>query len=689
MSYEGGDHAGFGTDGSTINFDDFMTAILSQTKFDLTLDGDTTPGVVQKRSSPKPDGIRLREEEVSRKILGIIDDPGSSSRDLDQSDKPVVRAKYVAGPFIGSAFSSCAAVPADSTDGGASGNGGGDSENGGDGKKKGNDLPPPLESNETNEKDDATESSETGAENVIVPAATKKSSSRPPNRRSERPGGRISSRPAAGGEDGSGGEFSEDDEDSKDFDAKLAEYAAERGIKFVEPTGYETKLAKFTKEKFEKRRNNVANVLQVLFNDASYINYFLKGLLEARQLYVEAGRETENYGSEVTVLQLSRKQERRAKWVLREAVDGAFKQLNKLTFPALAEEEVNEIKALRDGIINSRYSPEMEKLVMKQCSKLITTYRYKVEAFMHTYRSRSFTPESVASLLGFKNIKDLFYREDGTLRTVIDFGCGDGETLILMAEKVRKLAEIKEWLKMVLTHQESGNFDLASKEIVDMATLMITDLADVEGGDYDQVATAPSVDVQIKSNFIGIDQASSFIDRLTENKNLGGRKADICAPWSDFRSDTRIQPGSADICITNLTFDRAHNRDALMENMARATKPGGKILIGLKSTFSSGSDGLSAKAGLALKYNENNDWNVKDRIGLLDKKVIPLAEKFGLMPVAVGRHPCKVISTDCKTSGPGSGPQIYELMVVVFEKPDPAKERKPAGEEDNDYNQVG
>ena len=222
----------------------------------------------------------------------------------------------------------------------------------------------------------------------------------------------------------------------------------------------------------------------------------------------------------------------------------AFRVLDSIQIPFMAGGILGNLRGLKGRIMASGFDEELRKQVKLDIEELLATYRYNIEAHRETYRSRSLTTESVMHLGGFKNMTEVFYKDNGKereLRRHIDFGCGDGEILIQlqsdMVGVIKKEMIYRVLAKLLKKMSEEGELE--------------------SDPDWDEIAknldegTISAVERQyrksqfakvIKEHIIGIDQSSPFIARLI-SKGIGGRHADICMTPRKLTKTTKIGAG--------------------------------------------------------------------------------------------------------------------------------------------------
>jgi len=447
-------------------------------------------------------------------------------------------------------------------------------------------------------------------------------------------------------------------------DPKLAAWARENSVDYIEPSGYESAHSKFVGGKFLRhvtRKSKIEAVKEQLGDDVTSIRFFqlnIKTALQRANRTLCSSDKASPEESDGVPRCSTRKQKRRFSSVLfssYEMLKGAMPQSSR----ALIEEELEEIRGLI-GKLRKTYSRELEGQIVDAASKLEGLLRYKMEAREGTYRSINLTPDSLMQLVDVSGLKELLLADENNLNTICDFGCGDGETLIQLAAQVpvvldlkgEALTDVKIRELSLQTYQTENPTWWQGREIENVVRPQI------QGWKKDVAA-------QVKTKFVGIDQATHFIERLRDRKGVGGIVADLCVPTEKFLEETGISPNSVKIGISSLTIDRARDVEQLLGNISCVMAEDGTLVLLTKSTHSSRTDNAAANGDSfsQIEYSGKNDLKAKNRIQLLDT-LKPLLEKHGLKVVRVGRHHGKVISTDSSANNV----QTYRLLAIVCKK---------------------
>lgn len=443
-------------------------------------------------------------------------------------------------------------------------------------------------------------------------------------------GGAPVAPPSAPGDSGGGGNDNSDPPD--DFaDLRLAEFARTRGLEIIRIDDKEW-LENFAAKKWTpRRRADIDEVKRTLSADDSRIRYCTTLLAEAKEAY---GINVAEF--EAKIMQI---------------IDliGDSLATKKYVEPEIAEAIQLLEKIKISGFTNGDFK-NLETLFQKIRSRA----RYPLEADKATYRSSGFSAGALMQLYGFNDRRNMYFREDGTQRRFGSFGCGDGSDLIALARD----ASVQGF---------EGTMHSAVDEALVGADITPNDVQRVKALISSKIGKAElqvgQTDTDLDVNFLGLDMAEGFVDRLRGKYRLTARKADICAP--EFRDvcTPRLKEGSLDVVNSILTVDRAAT-EPLIANMAQALRSGGISFIATKSRISPVSDG---QGGIIAPIVYDGAVRTRDRVGTLGY-LCELLEQNGLRPVRIARLPYKVICSDCKTSGPGSGPQNYNLVGIVAVK---------------------
>ena len=454
----------------------------------------------------------------------------------------------------------------------------------------------------------------------------------------------------------------EDVRKNETHDAKLAVWAEVNGVEYVEPSGYEDVHNTFVRKKFFKhatRKSKIEEVRERLNDDITAIRMFKVNIKSALSRATRESFEDEkkNILDEDGIIRLPRKQRRNFAAVLTRAFEmmkGSMPQSSR----ALILKELEEIRKMVEELPKS-YSREKEMRIMDAASLMEGVFRYKMEGREGTYRSINLTPETLAQLCNVSDVDKILFKDEDNLSRIVDYGCGDGETLIQIASKLP--------------------YSLALKGIQKSASIVRQSIFNVYGDntpsywvgvEIEKQAT-PVVEKwkngiaeQVKDRFVCIDQAPHFIERLKDRKGLGGVTADLCVPTADFHDTTGIAPGSVDIGISSLTIDRARDIGQLLANISATLAEDGTLVLLTKSTHAAQSDGSAAADRFSqIEYGGQAGLKAKDRFQLLEL-MKGLLEENGLKIERVGRHPGKVISTDVS----GNQVQSYNLLAIVCKK---------------------
>ncbi len=476
-----------------------------------------------------------------------------------------------------------------------------------------------------------------------------------------------------------------------DENSMLVQYAAKNDLEYIVPVGYEEKLDDFLGKWTPGRVRAIKELNDILEEDKRSIKYFQQNLRRAR----------DQYKRQVNTARRSA-QRNKIRENFKEKVANAFEEnLGSLHYPRVVEDQIRELLMMRGEIVRRRFDEVIEEVVRVLCEQLLGIYRYKLEADKETYRSRSFTATSFAQVTGHESVYEALYKPSGELKTIVDFGCGDGETLFQLAqgcksakremkrqerrtreEEIRPLImeEVYEEFKM----KNLGDFPWTTmdREVRTRVLQILSNEIKIENKHQEE---------EIKPKFIGIDQASAFVTRLNEEKGLTGRDGDICSSRHEFVTETQIMPKSADIAITILTVDRAKSKKNLFANIAGSLVEGGLAVIAMHPEYDAKSDPSGEKDEFILygDYDEE-DWDLSGQnITVFLDKLLPQLKKTGLKPVRLARHQCRVISVDCEIEGKRRGPQSYNMVVVVCKKESPQEEMPVNATEDTPVDDPG
>jgi hypothetical protein len=343
------------------------------------------------------------------------------------------------------------------------------------------------------------------------------------------------------------------------------------------------------------------------------------------------------------------------------------------------EPKISELEALRLFLKNNWHAKRRRKIEdlrttlsaeianMKLTPHLdvnqqrIAYLRYLLEADHDTYRSGRFTPAFVAEMLGFAEVEQLFFQEDGLRRTIVDLGCGDGDMLMELAKGLRRMVRGKEFLdiyvSLLIKHGSEVKFE--SAEIFRNIQKKLTSTLEGENIILHLDPEPPD------PHLIGIDLAEPFLKRLQSPRyGISGRKGDIRAPFRDFAKKTGLKKGSAGVVMSTLTLDRVEP-EALFKNLSYLLAEQGVFMLATKSIIDPRSDGLGKKGQPISYYEQMAQKDLKSNSALRTlEKLTNALKTYGLKVERVSCHPYAVISTDCRTSGAHMGPQRYNLIVV-------------------------
>jgi hypothetical protein len=447
-------------------------------------------------------------------------------------------------------------------------------------------------------------------------------------------------------------------------DSKLVDFANEKGLELVRPYGYKAEHEEFSTRKWDApRKNAISRVKGILDRDKrEMLTLFDDVARSASDIIVDLLKNSEDTDSgisgfeavksRITAKYLSLIGDRTRVLMLR----ARAKFGDRASF---LEEQFDFVRRMGEEYVNVYLESENHTVDIQPerdaMERLFGVYRYRIEAKEETYRSRSFTAESLRQFLGYGTVEEMLIRcvqqGQNMPRSFVDFGCGDGDTLFQLKmamshynERQRGVSEavgaIRERVRKLLPHLN----------ISSLLNGLGTPSSMPHKLDFDK----------IKPSLIGIDQAPEFLTRLSRS-GIKGVCADISAPEQNFRNETKIRPGSVDVAISSFTLDRVYNPPQLLANISYTLCPNGQVVILTKSTIDPTSDG-AGKAVAPISYGQKSNLRGRDRIELLEK-LSRMMEEVGLKPVRIGRHPARIICTDCTT-----GPQCYDGLVIVARK---------------------
>lgn len=439
--------------------------------------------------------------------------------------------------------------------------------------------------------------------------------------------------------------------ETRTVDHRLRKWAESKGIRYVEPSGYDDKHNTFVREKYlnhATRRSNISKVREQLEEHITYLRMFQVNIKRAMPKAQSKLSEGDSFNEVLN-------------GYLNSAFDGligSMPQSNR----ELIQEELNQLGEMVRALGES-YNRDLELQIVAAARSLEGVLRYRMEARDSTYRSINLIPDSLRQLLGKEDMDSVLLDESGEAKMICDFGSGDGETMIQLGTELRKILErkifedlyrkVKERCRERFGTDEIGK--LPYDEVRKVETEFLKEMFDMKR----------KIGKDIKSHLLCIDQAHLFIERLTDKKGIGGVVADLCQPSDRFFDATGIEPGSVQLGISSLTIDRARDVDQLLRNISLSLADDGSLVLLTKSTHSSRTDGAAAAADAfsQIEYSGTTDLKTRDRIQLLDNIKNVLA-KYGLRIESAGRHHGRVISTDVS----GNNVQIYRLLAIVCKK---------------------
>ncbi len=337
----------------------------------------------------------------------------------------------------------------------------------------------------------------------------------------------------------------------------------------------------------------------------------------------------------------------------------------RISFPWMIEEELEGIESLCFGVASKMRGgltkEDFVRHLKEELMRARTKYSYGIQYKYDVYKSIGIVPESLFPFLGMSDLRELLVKDDmdrgRVLRSVVDFGCGDGYLLKLWDEAVRGRNRRVGKFRQILS---------ATTKIKDLDDRLkfLTHLRGTHACDESDRVYSKR---ERRRAILGIDLSRETVADL-ERHGIRGKALDISAPWREFSGSAKIRPASRDIVLTSYTLDRTHNPDQQLQNMSAACALGGRIIVISKTELDPRADGWQGRTENKQRRPQysNTDLRSGDKITLL-KKLKERMGQYGCRMTAVGRHPTKVICADCNT-GNGGGPQNYSSLMMVFEK---------------------
>lgn len=489
---------------------------------------------------------------------------------------------------------------------------------------------------------------------------------------------------------------------------ELEEYARQNGLKYIDidKSTYAQALEDFKKIKWNPGRiTTIKDLKDHLEKERRRLKFYLDTLELASQKHLARIVSVSECTPEFLELSLR---------TFEDDVDAANVQLVTRTQEKyMGGGSFERLVHMKSRVIETLCSPDLLEQMRIIMAQLLCSYRYNIESLRETYRSRSLTTESVMQLGGFKDKTDVFFTGSGPsrrLRRHVDFGCGDGEILVQLAddmvdvekkelknkenatnlsEQVKISAKVSRDMLENFHKQFQGDMYWIDYERNIRARILrayFNHFFKEPQGDRDEIDFTRKMDKRtdeaverkfnrakfeedLRQNIIGIDQSAPFVARLA-SKGIGAVKGDICVNPKKLKSSTGIDAGSVDVVYSTLTFDRAKSKNYLALNISRALNRDGIAILGLKGGFTMTNDGHGGIED-PINYGTPGDWDLESVSAseMLDK-LIPKLVQCGLQPTSLAMHKSLVISSDCETdeSKPNFGPQEYDLVMLVCKK---------------------
>lgn len=311
-----------------------------------------------------------------------------------------------------------------------------------------------------------------------------------------------------------------------------------------------------------------------------------------------------------------------------------------------ARVEAGEERLVRESSRNTSHgnfggTSEAFLQLQLSCSSLKRFLRYMLDQ----YHSGRFSVDFVAAVLGFANPEELLWRFDGARRSIIDFGCGNGDLLIELARTARRRERGREILSIMEDLLEDFGFYVNFANVSIKRKIHDEFIYFLESSEIIIPRSLEPTDPHL----IGLDEAQLTLEELQCTHGISTKMADVCDPH--FFAHTGLAREEAGVVISILTLDRVPDLDRFLQNFADSLEPNGRFLLANKGIIDTRSDG----EGVTILYRSENDLKSDTYTGTLEK-LRPKLVRFGLGIESVSLHPYAVISTE--------GVQHYDLVVV-------------------------
>ncbi len=405
----------------------------------------------------------------------------------------------------------------------------------------------------------------------------------------------------------------------------LEKFAKKHGVKVVYLPEDPQARGEFLDAEWTERKNAIRRVQEILEDQHTIKEEFLRVLRDGEKSHI------------------------RKRKIFLEKIKEAKNELEKIEYQNLVRSEFSAIETLlmkiKKIVENGSYTSKSYEQMERLWDILLAHFRYQLEAMEDTYCSMGLSPEKKRQLLELPSSRDLYYTADGSRKTHVDFGCGDGGSL---KQLIRDF-----YLRFGCPQEVVGKFPgkLASKTIEkirkSIAEYLDGTLRDVTLRDTD-------------SHFIGIELAKEYIEDL-EKHGIKAEKGNICARFNKLKRQTKgvIAENTTDIVESNFTLDRVEKPDRLVKNIAKTLKAGGRFIVTTKTIIDSESDGAGKRN--SVQYSRKNKLKAKKATETLEK-LFECLRKHGLEPQTIAQTKMDIISSDCNTK---NRPKSFRALAIA------------------------